>query len=171
MHILDDIQNYNKLDPSNMLAHLHELPEKCESAWREAMNITLPGDYSNLNRVIILGMGGSAIGGELAQSLVTEKAFTAVHRDYGMPYPLDEKTLVIASSYSGETEETLDSFSVALDSPAKSIALTTGGRVKELAERHGKPVFTIKYKAPPRAALAYSLMPTQAGLHKVGLIA
>ncbi len=170
MNILDDPQAYKTLDPSDMLGHIHRLPEQCQAVWQEALEFDLPRDYSGVKKVIVLGMGGSAIGGELALGLLGGKAFGLVQRDYELPSPLDEETLVIGSSYSGETEETLSSFAVALDSAARTLAITTGGRLKALAEGHRKPVFLINYKAPPRAALAYSLMPILALLHKVGLL-
>ncbi len=168
--LLDNPQTYKSLDPSGMLAHIQRLPAQCQAAWQQARQFSLPSDYSGIDRVIVLGMGGSAIGGELALGLLAGKAFALVQRDYGLPCPADNRTLVIASSYSGETEETLTAFRCALDSPARCLAITTGGRLKALAEEYDKPVFVIDYRSPPRAALASSLMPILAILHRLGLV-
>lgn len=170
LYILDNLPAYPSLDPSNMLEHIHRLPQQCSAVWQEAMRFNLPPDYRDINKVIVLGMGGSAIGGELALGLIAGKAFTAVQRDYTLPCPLDEHTLVIASSYSGETEETLAAFGAALDCQAKTLAITTGGKLKAIAESRHIPVFPIGYQSPPRAALAYSLMPILAVLNKIGLL-
>jgi glucose/mannose-6-phosphate isomerase len=115
-------------------------------------------------------MGGSAIGGEIAGGLTGGRVQVCVHRDYGLPYPLDEKTLVIASSYSGNTEETLSGFTEALGTPAKKLAITTGGRLKELAKEGGIPVYTIDYKSPPRMAFPHSFMPMLSIFNKLGLM-
>ncbi len=170
LYILDNLPAYRSLDPSGMLEHIHRLPAQCSAVWQEAMRFKLPPDYRDINKVIVLGMGGSAIGGELALGLVAGKAFTAVQRDYTLPCPLDEHTLVIASSYSGETEETLTAFGAALDCKAKTVAVTTGGKLKAIAERRHVPIFPIGYQSPPRAALAHSMMPILAVLTKIGLL-
>ena len=70
---LDDPQVYVKFDPSNMLGRISELPQQCRHAWQSAMELSLPPDYSRIDKVIILGMGGSAIGGDLASALATEQ--------------------------------------------------------------------------------------------------
>lgn len=170
LYVLDNLSAYPSLDPSNMLEHIHRLPEQCSAVWQEAIRFDLPPDYRDINKVVVLGMGGSAIGGELALGLVAGKAFTAVQRDYTLPCPLDKHTLVIASSYSGETEETLTAFGAALDCHTKTLVITTGGKLKAIAESRQVPVFPIGYQSPPRAALAYSLMPILAVLTKIGLL-
>ncbi len=117
-------------------------------------------------------MGGSAIGGDLVRSLFSskKKPIIFVNRDYDLPAFVDDKTLVIASSYSGNTEETLSAFSQALKKKCKKLAMTTGGRLKELAEDARVPVFVIDYVGQPRAALGYSFMPLIAFLQKLGLL-
>jgi glucose/mannose-6-phosphate isomerase len=117
-------------------------------------------------------MGGSAIGGDLVRSLVLaeSKIPIIVHRDYGLPAFVDDKTLLIASSYSGNTEETLSGFEPALKTKAKKLAMTTGGKLQELAEANNIPVFKIEYKAQPRAALGFSFIPTLGVLQKLGFL-
>ncbi len=93
-----------------------------------------------------------------------------VHRDYDLPALVDDKTLVIASSYSGMTEETLSSFAQALETGAKKLVITTGGRLISLAEKKGVPVFSFDYKAKPRAALPFSFLPLLGFLQRLGFV-
>jgi glucose/mannose-6-phosphate isomerase len=133
----------------------------------------LPPDYANLDKVIIIGVGGSAIGGDLVRTLSISqgKANVLVHRDYTLPQLIiDERTLVIASSYSGDTEETISAFSQALKTTAKKLAITTGGRLQALCLEKGIPVFTFHYKAEPRVAFGYSFFSLLAFFNKMGLI-
>ncbi len=146
------------------------MPEQCLRAWQAAMKFSLPQDYSRANKVVILGMGGSAIGGDLVSSLVAPEARlpVIVHRDYNLPAFVDDSTLVIASSYSGMTEETLSAFEQALKTGAKKLVTTTGGKLKTMAEASGIPVFTLDYQAQPRAALPWGLLPLLCFLQKLG---
>jgi glucose/mannose-6-phosphate isomerase len=117
-------------------------------------------------------MGGSAIGGDLVRSLAESEARVPVlvNRDYGLPAFVDDRTLVIASSYSGNTEETLSAFEPALKTGAKKLVMTTGGRLQAIAEENNIPVFKIDYKAQPRAALGFSFLPTLGCLQKLGFL-
>jgi glucose/mannose-6-phosphate isomerase len=169
---LDDPKVFRQYDPEGMLLCLHELPEQCERAWQMAMKFSLPQDYSEVDKVVILGMGGSAIGGDLVSSLAASEAKRPIliHRDYNLPTFVNAKTLVIASSYSGMTEETLSSFEQALAIEAKKLVITTGGKLKAMAEARGVPTFGFDYKAQPRAALPYSFLPILCFLQKLGFV-
>ena len=169
---LDDLSVYKRYDPEGIVERIHEIPEQCQQAWRKAMSFRLPPDYAQADKVVILGMGGSAIGGDLASSLALSEAKVTVLvcRDYNLPPFVDGKTLVIASSYSGVTEETLTSFEQALKTKAMKLAITTGGTLKTMAEANNVPVFAFDYKAPPRAALPYSLLPILCFFQKLKFI-
>jgi glucose/mannose-6-phosphate isomerase len=169
---LDDIQTFQRLDPQNMRQHLQGLPQQCRDAWNKAKKFELPKDYAEVDKVVITGMGGSAIGGDLVHSLfeAQKKPIIFVNREYDLPAFVDEKTLVIASSYSGNTEETLSAFSQALEKKSKKLAITTGGKLKPMAEKAGLPVFTIDYVGQPRAALGYGFMSLIAFLQMLGLV-
>jgi glucose/mannose-6-phosphate isomerase len=169
---LDDPQVYRQLDPGGMLAQLHGFPEQCRAAWQKARDFKLPEGYVAVNKVVILGMGGSAIGGDFLRSLLSSNSqpIVFVARDYDLPAFVDDKTLVIASSYSGNTEETLSAFGQALKTKCKKLAMTTGGKLKALAEEAKVPVFVIDYVSPPRAALGYGLMPLIAFLQQLGFM-
>jgi len=169
---LDDIDAYCLADPESMLARIKELPTQCRQAWRRVMDFDLPAGYADIDKVVILGMGGSAIGGDLARSLVADECRVPifVQRDYGLPAYVDERTLVIGSSYSGNTEETLSGFEEALKTGAKKLVMTTGGRLRQLAVAASLPLFKIDYVAQPRAALGYSFLPILGILQKLGLV-
>ena len=169
---LDNPQVYSEYDPEGMLARIHEMPELCQQAWQMAMNFDLPQDLSGVNKVVILGMGGSAIGGDLVSSLAVAEAKLpiVICRDYNLPAFVDAKSLVIASSYSGMTEETLSSFKQSLETESKKLVITTGGKLRTMAEERNIPVFSFDYKSQPRAALAFSLLPILGFLQKLGFI-
>ena len=95
---LDSPAVFKQYDSQDMLACLHEMPELCQRAWRMAMNFNLPEDYRKINKVVISGMGGSAIGGELVSSLVATEARIPIFisRDYRLPAFVDSETLFIA---------------------------------------------------------------------------
>ena len=169
---LDDLLIYQQLDTSGMLDHLRQFPEQCQLAWERVLKFDLPPEYSPIDKVIILGMGGSAIGGDMVRrlALAESKVPVWVHRDYGLPLFVDQNTLVIASSYSGNTEETLSAFTASLKTPAKKLVLTTDGKLRQLAEKEGIPVFVIDYQAPPRAAFPHSFIPLVGIFQKLGLL-
>jgi len=169
---LDDASGYRQFDKSGMLDHLHAFPEQCQMAWEKVQKFELPREYARISNVVILGMGGSAIGGDIVRrlALAESKVPVWVHRDYGLPAFVDESTLIIASSYSGNTEETLSAFTKSLGTRAKKLVITSGGKLKHLAEREGIPVFVIDYQAPPRAAFPHSFVPLVGIFQKLGLL-
>jgi glucose/mannose-6-phosphate isomerase len=117
-------------------------------------------------------MGGSAIGGDLVSSLATTESRVPVivYRGYSLPAYVDSRTLVIASSYSGNTEETLTCFEQSLKAGAMNLAITTGGRLKEMAESANVPTFVFDYKSPPRAALPYSFVSLLCFMGRLGFL-
>jgi glucose/mannose-6-phosphate isomerase len=169
---LDDLLIYRKLDAGGMLGHLHQFPEQCRLAWEKVLEFDLPPEYSRVDKVVVLGMGGSAIGGDMVRRLALAESRVPVWviRDYGLPPFVNGDTLVIASSYSGNTEETLSAFTASLKTPAKKLVITAGGRLKKLAEKEGIPVFSIDYQAPPRAAFPHSFVPLVGIFQKLGLL-
>jgi len=169
---LDNASVYRQFDKSGMLNHLHGFPEQCQKAWEKVLKFELPHEYTKISNVVILGMGGSAIGGDIVRrlALAESKLPVWVHRDYGLPAFVDESTLVIASSYSGNTEETLSAFTKSLGTPAKKLVITSGGKLKHLAENKGIPAFVVDYQAPPRAAFPHNFIPLVGIFQKLGLL-
>ena len=169
---LDNASTYRKFDKLGMLDHLHRFPEQCQKAWEKVLKFELPPEYTKISNVVIVGMGGSAIGGDIVRRLALSesKVPVRVHRDYGLPAFVDESTLVIASSYSGNTEETLSAFTEALGNRSRKLVIASGGKLKQLADQECIPAFVIDYKAPPRAAFPHSLIPLVGIFQKLGLL-
>jgi glucose/mannose-6-phosphate isomerase len=158
-------------DAWGMKAHLLALPQQCLLAHGKGLALRLPEGYWKVDKVVLAGMGGSAIAGDLLAGLAAEEGLPVlVYRDYGPPPFHDQRTLAVFCSYSGNTEETLSSFMASLKSPSRKLVITSGGRLGELAKREGIPVFSIDYKAPPRAAAGYSFLGLLGVLESLGLL-
>ena len=169
--VIETVERIRAADPEGMLERIKELPQQVRDAWSISQRAAIPPAFGDVRSIVVAGMGGSAIGGDLAAALLAGelKVPMSVHRDYGLPAYVGRDTLVIASSYSGNTEETLSAFEDARKRGAKVIAVTTGGRVAELAQAASFPLVTFSYKAPPRATLGYSLTLVLGLLAKAGL--
>jgi glucose/mannose-6-phosphate isomerase len=155
---LDDL-SYAEFDPQQMGERIRELPTQLREAWDIAQRAPLPDAYREIRRLVVVGMGGSAIGGDLLGGLMDRAGSVPVTvvRGYDLPpYIAGEATLVVGSSYSGSTEETLSCFEQARDQGARLLAMTGGGPIAEIAEQAGAPVWRFSYDAQPRAALGYS---------------
>ena len=146
-------------DPGRMLDRIRELPLQVRDAWALVRGVSFPGELRDARNVTVLGMGGSAIGGDLAAALLASdlRVPMSVHRDYGLPGYVDKDSLVIASSHSGDTEETLSGFAEAKKRGARIVVVTGGGTLAKEAERAKLPLVRFSYAAQPRAALGWSL--------------
>ncbi len=169
---LDMVAALRKLDPGGMLDALRGLPDQCHEAWTKASGLRLPEAYENIDRIVVLGMGGSAIAGDLWRVLLQRESDVPVFnvRQYDLPPFVDEQTLVIASSFSGETEEVLSAFTQALATLAPRIVITTGGQLLTTARANGVPAFSFTYNQEPRAAIGWGLMPLLAIGEALGLM-
>ncbi|HEX6061985.1 MAG TPA: bifunctional phosphoglucose/phosphomannose isomerase [Candidatus Limnocylindria bacterium] len=170
--MIESVEAIKKADPGDMLTKIKDLPLQIKDAWKIVSATTLPPAYGDVRNIIVLGMGGSAIGGEFAGALLTDelKVPLSVHRDYGVPSYIGRDSLVIVSSFSGNTEETLSGFDEAKKRGAKILAITTGGRLADEAKALRLPLITFGYHAQPRAALGYSLTLVMGALTKLGLV-
>lgn len=170
--LLDDAGTRHSLDPRGMLGAVAGLPAQCRQAWQTAQALELPPDYAHIDRIVMLGMGGSAIAGDIWRVLLQRECAVPVFnvRQYDLPPFVNESTLVIASSFSGNTEEMLSAFDQALAAPAKKLALTTGGKLLTTARANGVPTFTYEFHGEPRASLGWSLMALLALSAKLGLM-
>jgi len=168
---IETVEAIKRGDPEDMLGRIKELPKQIQDAWQVTRAAQLPPAYGDVRNITVIGMGGSAIGGDLAAALLADelKVPMSVHRDYGLPAFIGRDSLVIASSYSGNTEETLSAFEEARKRGAKVLALTTGGTLATQARAANYPVVTFSYKARPRATLGYSLGLVLGSLTRLGL--
>ncbi len=170
---IDKPDKVRAVDTEGMLDHIVGLPEQVLQAWREVRALELPESYRDVSSVVFCGMGGSAIGGDLAAALAEPSCPVpvVVHRNYGVPGFVGPRTLVVASSYSGNTEETLSAFEAAEERGAKVVAMGFGGQLERLASARGVPFFRFNYEGQPRAALGYSFMGALGVLANLGLVA
>jgi glucose/mannose-6-phosphate isomerase len=170
--VIETVERIRAADPANMLDRIKELGKQFEDAWQIAKGSSLPPAYADVRNITLTGMGGSAIGGDLAAALMADelKVPMSIHRDYGIPAYVGRDSLVIASSYSGNTEESLSAYGEAQKRGAKILVLTTGGKLAELGRSAGQPVVRFSYKAQPRAALGYSLGLVLGCLVKIGFV-
>jgi glucose/mannose-6-phosphate isomerase len=167
MH-LDDLNLIRSLDTQDMLSHINALPDQLAAAWKLGLELPLP-ELPPVKHVVIAGMGGSAIGGDLAQAYAHLKSRIplTVWRDYGLPGWQD--ALVICSSHSGNTEETLSAFDQAVEYGLPVLAICTGGKLAEKARQAGAALWTFEDDFQPRAAVGYSFGLLMAALTRLGL--
>jgi glucose/mannose-6-phosphate isomerase len=156
---LDDSAQFGRLDPGDMLQRVGELPQQCRVAWTLAQALELPATYEAFRHAVVIGMGGSAIGGALLQGLVTGECGVSITvvRGYRLPaFAHGPDTLTIGCSHSGNTEETLSALGQALERGTRPVVVTTGGKAAALAQERGIPLLRYEYPSQPRAALGYS---------------
>ncbi|HTX78107.1 MAG TPA: bifunctional phosphoglucose/phosphomannose isomerase [Longilinea sp.] len=170
---LDDVKSFDAIDHSHMIDEIRGLPAQLEIAWQTGMagSFTKP---DGLRAVLISGMGGSAIGADLLSAYVQDQCPVpvVVQRDYGLPaWAKGQEVLVIASSHSGNTEETLSAFDEALARQCRVLALSTGGTLMERAVRQKVPVWKFEHEGQPRAAVGYSFGLLLAAMYRAGLVA
>jgi glucose/mannose-6-phosphate isomerase len=120
----------------------------------------------------LTGLGGSAISGDLLRSYLSRELTVPflVNRQYQLPSFVDRNTLVIVSSYSGNTEETIAAHADAVRRRARVLCISSGGRISDTARRRRTPLITIPGGLPPRAALGYSFFPLLISLSRLGFI-
>lgn len=158
-----------RYDPRGFWQLLRGLPEQLTEAWGLAEAVPLPS--GPIRHVVILGMGGSAIGGDLLRALARDRLSVPVEvvRGYALPAWIGPGTLLAAVSYSGDTEETLSGFETALARGAAPLVLTSGGELGRRARERGLPLIQLPAGFPPRAALAYLFLPLVRVLERLGL--
>ncbi len=169
---LDDPAALKRIDPEDMLGRVAGLPRQLAEARRVAGAVELPDRYTDVDAVVVLAMGGSAIGAELVAAAAGDRLRVplTVHRDYGLPAGVTERTLVIASSHSGETVETLSGFAAARQRRAPVAVITTGGRLAADASAAGMPLLQYRLDGQPRAAIGFGVGLVHELLTRAGLI-
>jgi glucose/mannose-6-phosphate isomerase len=168
---MNDVDPFAQLDPQGMLGHIDRLPSQLEGAWKLGMGLPLP-DGPRPRVVLLAGMGGSAIGADLAAAYLAPACPVplVVWRGYDLPASAGPDALVILSSHSGNTEETLSAFDAARRSRARMLAVTTGGELARRCESEGLPVWRFEHRGQPRAAVGFSFALILCLLHRVGLV-
>ncbi|MEM1539877.1 MAG: bifunctional phosphoglucose/phosphomannose isomerase [Candidatus Bathyarchaeia archaeon] len=168
--ILDNLNKIREVDKSGMLSFCINAAKYCESAVRIAEKVVI--DYPKPKSIILAGVGGSAIGGELLKDWANDTLTISVEvcREYTLPAHADKSTLTFIVSYSGETEETLSVFLDAVKRNCMIICISSGGALLNFAEKLKIPSIRVPEGIPPRAALPYLFTPTLVILQKLGLV-
>ena len=172
---LDDWKNYGRVDKADLLGRVEHFAEDLEAGWaaarKAAPSFRKGGRY--VSSVIVAGMGGSAISGEIASDAFRPQLPVpmAVVQDYALPAFARRETLVIVSSYSGGTEESLSMFEDAVERGCRVVGITSGGELKRRLKEEGLPCFDLPGGIQPRAAMPFLLPPVVEALARVELVA
>jgi glucose/mannose-6-phosphate isomerase len=169
--LFDQPEQITRIDPQDMLSEINALPDQLEAAWALGKSQELP-DWEGLKRVVIAGMGGSAIGADLLAAYAAPYARLPVWvlRQYELPaWAAGSETLVIGSSHSGNTEETISVMEQALERGCRALAVTTGGRLAEMAADN-LPLWRFEHHGQPRAAVGYSFALLLSACVRLGLL-
>lgn len=178
MDVLNDTKAIKKLDTSFCYESILALPDQCSQAWDSAYNMEFPYAYSNAASLLFCGMGGSAYGSRIIKSLYKDDLTMPLDLvcDYTLPKFVNRDTLMIMSSYSGNTEETLYCAHEAVEKPfdTKVIGVTSGGALAEKLRAYFKPIFTFTAKynpsGQPRLGQGYMQMGQIGILSRLGFL-
>jgi glucose/mannose-6-phosphate isomerase len=170
---LDDPAVLAQFDASGMAARVGELGSQLREGWAHTRRVTLPPAYREATSIALLGMGGSAIAGDLVRGIFADRLSVplVVVRDYTLPAFSGPSTLVVASSHSGATEETIAATNEALARGCPLAVITTGGPLAELADRDALPLLRFEPEPQPRLAVGWGVALLAGLLERAGLLA
>lgn len=162
------------VDSLDMRAATLGLAAQIRDAETAARSVDLGSlDGERIDCVFVAGMGGSGIGGDIAAAVLADRCSVpiVVSKNYELPRHVGERTLVVASSFSGNTEETLTVARAALAAGAPMVAMTSGGALAELASTNGRPLMTLDGSIPmPRAGIGAVTIPLVVLAERLGLV-
>ncbi len=164
---LESVSDLKKYDKSGMLAVLDAYPTQCTQALALGSKFA-PQLPHGIDRVVVCGMGGSAMAGEIARRFARVPVF--VNRNYTLPPFVGPTTLLAAVSYSGNTAETLSGLDKGTTAGLSAIAISSGGKLEELARSRKVPHLKIPAGYQPRAAMGYLALPVLTVLDRAGLL-
>ncbi len=173
---LNNPNSFKELDPKDVYGSTGMLSLQCKQVWEEVENAFFPDDYKNIKNIVITGMGGSAYGGHVVKALFKEelKLPIYVNSDYTLPGFVNEDTLVIVTSYSGSTEESLANAKEAKEKQAKVVGLTSGGKLADFMKTENYPALIFKSdnnpSNQPRLGTGYILLGTIGILKNLGIL-
>lgn len=174
--MLDNLLEIKKLDSGNMFGSLQLLGNQVEQIWDEAKKFKLSASYKKIDNVVVLGMGGSALGAHLIKSVFAKELNVPIEivNEYLLPKFVNNKSLVIASSYSGGTEESVFAVQEAKKRKAKIVVISAGGKLAELAKKNRWPALIFGTQnnpcGSPRMGLGYSIAGQLIIFSQVGLL-
>jgi len=173
MKILDDLEKIKKIDKSGVYQSIKSLDKQCWDAWQKVQKTKIPSNYKNFNNIIVCGMGGSSLGAHVIQALYPNIPLIIL-RDYHLPGFINKDSLVVLSSYSGNTEEVLSCAKEVLEKKLKSFVITSNGNLEKLAKKYRLPYYLINpvYNpcGQPRMAIGYSIFSQLALLARLSVV-
>lgn len=145
---------------------------QCQQAVSIALSVVLTENLRGKRHIVVTGLGGSAAGGDLLTALLANQGSVpcSVNREYAMPSFVDGDSLVFATSYSGNTEETLSAYQDAKARGASIVVVSSGGKLSEWAATDGFPLISVPGGQPPRTALGYMFMPLVVACEQLGYL-
>jgi len=163
-------ETIQKLDPQDMRGNIRGFFEQVEEADSIGKKFQPRITSRGITNIVLAGMGGSAIGGDLLRTYLSQKLQIPfiVNRHYTLPSFVNRNSLVIISSYSGNTEETLEAYEQAVERKANILCITSGGEVGGRAKKLKHQLILIPGGMQPRAALGYSFFPLLYAMDKIG---
>ena len=170
--LLEDATAIGRRDPGGMLRSIAAFPDQMRAAWRLSRELTLPDQYTSAKSVALLGMGGSAVCGDLVRAIFSDRLKVPLVsvRDYELPAWVDASTMAIAVSHSGATEETITALETALQRRCPVAVITTGGPIGDVAKAVNLPRLMFPNESPPRAALGYTMLLLAGMLERAGFL-
>lgn len=170
---LDDLAALAKLDSEDVLGAVERFAEQCREAWEIGSAAMGLPDGDGVESVLVLGMGGSGVSGDVTQAVVEPRLphpFQTI-KSYGpIPEWVGRNTLVFAVSYSGSTEETVAALQEVHNRGARVVTISSGGPLKDMALDFGLAHVAIPSGLQPRASLGYLTLPILAVLMATGLV-
>jgi glucose/mannose-6-phosphate isomerase len=141
--LIDDAKTIARLDSGNVRASISALPDQIASAWREARKVRVGAAYRAPDQIVVAGMGGSSLPAHIINSVYGRalRAPFSFFNGYQLPGSVGRHSVVIVSSYSGTTEETLACFKEAKKRKAKIIGITSGGSLAKMLRREKVPAY------------------------------
>ena len=169
---LDDPQALRMADPQGMLDAVLGMPSDCRSAYDSARQVDQLPSPEGVASVTFCGMGGSAVSGDVVRSVFLERLGlpVEVNRSPVLPEHCDSHTLVVCSSYSGNTAETLTAFRTALGRGCRVLVVTSGGTIADEAAEHGIATVRVPPGFQPRAALGHLGFASLGALESMGIL-
>jgi glucose/mannose-6-phosphate isomerase len=170
---LDDVRAIAGLDSEDVLGATERFAEQCREAWAMGRAARDLPDADGVENVVVLGMGGSGVSGDVVQALVEPRLSVPWRtiKGYGpLPEWIGRNTLTFVVSYSGDTEETLAAFEEIHSRGARPVAVSSGGHLAELATGYGVAHVRVPEGLQPRAALGFLALPLLAILVEIGLV-
>ena len=160
------------IDTSNMYRVIKEFPAQVRDAVRLGNSLRFTISPRGIDVIVLTGLGGSAIGGDLLRNYLADELSVPllVNRHYTLPRFVGKRSLVIVSSYSGNTEETIAAHKEALKRGAKMLCISSDGITERLARKNRTPLIKIPGGFQPRAALGHSFFPLLIALSKSGFV-